>query len=704
MLLENLWIILAITAAALAYSYYVIKNTPERFKATAVLSVNLKGSQQVIPIRSLDENYGAYDPAMINFLAAKIGTPEVARETAKNTLQRFENGKLDESHAAVIKGWLQGVPETNHVETVMKHLGGARASERRGSRFIDVSVSHAEPLMAQMIANEFTLGFVSFKKSSRAGFQTNAVVFLQQEIPRLRLRLDEEDASLAAFLRTNPIASGQEDLVSTELRNINERLVALKSQKVQLEADWEQVEKVRNDPQQLLLIQSVAKSPRIASLRNQIQIQENNIVNLEQRYRAKHPKMIEAKNFLQSLSDSIEKEALDAPRQLELGLKNLQRELTQLEVLNKEYEKEITEKNVNLLTYNRLKNAADSTRKLYQSAVIRLDEIRILQAKDQDADYQVSVFSLARRPGRPYQPDPQRIIMLHVGIGLALSLGIIYFLHLLDTTIKSVDQAERMFGIPVLGSIPRSSDIRGDKQRLILSADPNSLCAEAFRTLRAAISLLGREDERRVTLFTSAVPAEGKTFCSANFALASANQGRKTLIVDFDLRRPSVGETFGIPSEQIGVSDCLLGKATIEDAAVVTEYQNLHVMSAGTMVPNPSELISSKHTPEFIALAKEKYDQVVLDNAPVTAVSDTLLILHYVDTVCLVSRAAKTSYRLVGRALELIRRGGVSPSGLVLNFVPQRGRTGYYYYYYSNKNYYGGYGQDRKKKKSKAAY
>jgi capsular exopolysaccharide synthesis family protein len=190
------------------------------------------------------------------------------------------------------------------------------------------------------------------------------------------------------------------------------------------------------------------------------------------------------------------------------------------------------------------------------------------------------------------------------------------------------------------------------------------------------------------------VPSEGKTFCSVNFSIANAKQGKKTLIMDFDLRRPSVGDTFGIDLKTLGVTDVLLGKKTFKEVSLQTDFENLTVIPAGSMVPNPSELISGKHVKKLIDDACKDYDQVVIDNAPITAVSDTLMILKYVQTVCIVTRAGKTSDRLIGRSLELIRRSGSSPSGLILNFVSEKRRAGYYYYKSDNRYY--GYGGDRK--------
>jgi len=704
LLIENLWIVLVLCAAALAYAYYEVRNTPVLFKSTGVMEVESNSRRSVLghPDYEATQRGWYRDPSAMDALAKGVGTQNAGKFIARRVLEQFESGELNDSNIA---GWVKNVSGQDEKIDVLARevLSRVNAKVRERSKFIDVSAVDANPKVARLIAHEAMMGYVEFQKAKREESQTNRAGFLRRQIPDFKKKLDAAEEELASFLRTNTISVGGDDIMSGDLKGLNDRLLTIRADRLQLETDWETLEKVRNDPEKLQLIPSVSRTLTVAELRRKVTDQQNEIVNLQQRYRSKHPKMIEATTLLSSLKTNLVNEVLKAPARLEIELNKLRTDELRLQKTVKEWEIKVTENNVKRREYTRLLEAAQAAKKLYQSAEQRLVEIELTREDKKDDDHLVSAFEAPKLPGVPFQPNKKRIVTTYVGVGLTLSLGIIYLLFMLDTTIKSVDQAERMFGIPVLGSIPRSGDIRGDKQRLILSADPNSLCSEAFRTLRAAIGLLGREEERRVTLFTSAVPSEGKTFCSANFALASANQGRKTLIVDFDLRRPSVGDTFDIPSDQIGVSDCLLGKATLEEAAVVTEYENLHVMPAGSMVPNPSELISSKYTPEFINLAKEKYDQVVLDNAPVTAVSDTLLILHYVDTVCLVSRAAKTSYRLIGRALELIRRGGVTPSGLVLNFVPQRGRSGYYYYYHSDKSYYGGYGPQRKKK-SNAAY
>ena len=213
-------------------------------------------------------------------------------------------------------------------------------------------------------------------------------------------------------------------------------------------------------------------------------------------------------------------------------------------------------------------------------------------------------------------------------------------------------------------------------------------CTEAFRSLRASLGLLGREEDRKVVLFTSAVPSEGKSFCCVNYAVAYAQQGKRTLVVDFDLRKPSLAETFGVKGDMPGVTDVMLGKEPLEKCVQTTRFDNLFLLTAGRMVPNPAELISGPWSKQLIHEAAAKFDHVVLDNAPINAVSDALLIVKEAQTVCLVMHARRTSARVVGRALEMLRRAGGKPSGLVLNFLPQSAGSGYYYYYSGNK-YYG---------------
>jgi Mrp family chromosome partitioning ATPase len=335
--------------------------------------------------------------------------------------------------------------------------------------------------------------------------------------------------------------------------------------------------------------------------------------------------------------------------------------------------------------------------------------------------------------------------------GIAAGLAVIFGANALDRSVKTVDQAENTFGLPVLAAIPEVTrgESGGQPQddggappgtssyRLVAEA-PEGPAAEAFRNLRAALSLLGPESERKVFLFTSALPNEGKSFTSANYSLSLAQQGHRVLLIDGDLRRPSLHKIFrevgpgaaaGNPEEdQHGIVDYLVGDVTLADALRIVSARDvdiigtnspspggtvtatggqLSVLAGGRRAPNPAELLSGRSFSELVAEAAAHFDRVVIDSAPVLAVSDTLLMTPYVQTVCMVVRAGRTARNAVQRAVLLLGGTGSSPAGVILNRLPRNRGTDYYYYYASHGygagegSYTGGYADDRSKRARK---
>jgi capsular exopolysaccharide synthesis family protein len=309
--------------------------------------------------------------------------------------------------------------------------------------------------------------------------------------------------------------------------------------------------------------------------------------------------------------------------------------------------------------------------------------------------------------------------------GLAIGLAFIFGADALDRSIKTVDQAEDTTGLPVFAAVPdttdegpvsrlkrRSKALGGSNYRVVVET-PQSPAAEAFRNLRAALSLLGPEAARKVSLFTSAVPSEGKSFTSANYALALAQQGYRVLLIDGDLRRPNMHKIFRFPNARDnsnedsapGVTDCLVGETDLASAArqipageiqlvdedieltgkiLTATGGQLYVLAGGRRAPNPAELLAGPFFGQLVAEASKLFDRVVIDSAPILAVSDTLLMTPYAQTVCIVVRAAKTPRPAVRRAIILLAKSGIRPAGLVLNRLRRSRGVGYYYYYASH--------------------
>jgi capsular exopolysaccharide synthesis family protein len=341
------------------------------------------------------------------------------------------------------------------------------------------------------------------------------------------------------------------------------------------------------------------------------------------------------------------------------------------------------------IEYNVLLRELQSDRALYDSVLKRLKETDFSKHLDNSS---ISIVEPAQRPAAPVKLPVQLVGTVALVGTFFAALAFFYLLRVANKSIRTVDDAELSLGIPVWGAIPAT---RIPRKRLphVVVEQPGSICSESFRTLRTCASLAARNGNK-VHLFTSADPGEGKTFCSVNHAICQAQEGRHTLLIDLDLRKPSLGAGFSLPPDTPGVAEYLTGTRSLVELVQPVAQVNLFVLTAGSPLPNPAEALGKGELRQLLEEAARDYDRIVLDTAPILAVSDTLLILSLADTVCLVVRSGKTPRRAIARAMELMARANVSPSGIVLNFLPQYRGAGYYYHYgpegrYGNKAVYG---------------
>jgi polysaccharide biosynthesis transport protein len=246
--------------------------------------------------------------------------------------------------------------------------------------------------------------------------------------------------------------------------------------------------------------------------------------------------------------------------------------------------------------------------------------------------------------------------------------------------VKSVDAAEAALGLPVLATVPRTRHQRLDSKPIVLRS-PASAQAEAFRSLRTALALTAGQDARSV-LFTSAVPDEGKSFCSLNCAASYTQQGLRTLLIDADLRRPSLQHLFSDPNERPSLTACLRDPELFDQAVQKTPIENLYRLGNWQHEPGSAELVAKTGMREILRRAHASFDRVVIDSAPLMAVSDTLYIAQSVSTICLVIHTGRTPRRVAKRALTLLEEVSKRPAtGLVLNKIRTRSSADQYYYY-----------------------
>lgn len=774
--LEKLWILILCTIAGLFLALGYLARTPKLYQGHIVLEVDI---QEPTLVRS-DDGASRMRSA---FLASQDALRTIEQNLTNRTLlaRVIRSEGLADDNGEALLGRTKGKapapkkesPATKAavVETALTQteqaLGGALSTMvkpvvRRGTRLIDLYVVNEDPNLAQRLAEAVGREYIRNSIERRANFAQDTLRYLLEEEERLKANLQKSEGAVAEYKAKTPDAlqlgggansntgqnSGARGGVEEKLQELNTKATAAKTERIRLEGELAQIEQAGDDIDALLAVPSLAVAPAVVERKRDVNQIETALATLSQRYKEKHPRMIAAKAALADARAALKQTILQQPAVLKNAIEQARATEDSLRAAAGEQEKAALALNKAAIGYQELARQADTDRALYESVLRQIKETDLTKGTKTNA---VSVVEHSPLPNTPVSPNTMRTIMLGLLGGIAAGLATIFGANALDRSVKTVDQAETTFGLPVLAAIPEVS--RGDSgdqpqddggapppgtssYRLVAEA-PEGPAAEAFRNLRAALSLLGPEVERKVFLFTSALPNEGKSFTSANYSLSLAQQGHRVLLIDGDLRRPSLHKIFrdvgpagaaAPEEEQRGIVDYLVGEVALADAiravsardvdiigtnspspggTVTATGGQLSVLAGGRRAPNPAELLSGRSFAELVAEAATLFDRVVIDSAPVLAVSDTLLMTPYVQTVCMVVRAGRTARNAVQRAVLLLGGTGSRPAGVILNRLPRNRGTDYYYYYASHGygagegSYTGGYADDRAKRARK---
>lgn len=299
------------------------------------------------------------------------------------------------------------------------------------------------------------------------------------------------------------------------------------------------------------------------------------------------------------------------------------------------------------------------------------------------------VMETPRQMGGPVNGDEKsKTYTFYLAIGLALPLiFVICKEELFNYAISTKEDCERLSGLPVIGTIENISKKMSSSSTTLVKNFPKSSFAESFRNMRIRLEYMAQRETGITVLVTSAEPGDGKTFIAGNIASVYQLTGRRVVLIDFDLRRPSVGKLLNMQTKK-GVSNFLIGQVTLDEITVTHPEYEFDVITAGTLPPNPSELIKTKKTKDLIEYLQTKYDYVIVDCSPIGLVSDAYILSKYVDTTLFVVRRAKTNKAFFKSVVGQMRNDGLEHAALVFNDV--KGREGYYgtSRYYGDKSYY----------------
>jgi capsular exopolysaccharide synthesis family protein len=293
----------------------------------------------------------------------------------------------------------------------------------------------------------------------------------------------------------------------------------------------------------------------------------------------------------------------------------------------------------------------------------------------------VSIVEAATKPSSPFKPNIMMNTILAAAVGLFLAAGIAFLIEYLDDTVKSPEDLEAN-GLPSLGGVARFHRPKDPADNLIAGSASQGHFSEAYRVLRTNVQFSTIDRPGQTLLVTSANPREGKSTTAANLALVTAQAGKKVILVDSDLRRPSIHRFFGLSNGQ-GLTNLLLSpQSGINGCAQKTRFENLAVVTSGPLPPNPSELLASRRLDAVLDALKTQADVIIMDSPPALAVADASILASKVDGTMLVVDSSKTRAQALRRTLEALAKSKTHILGAVLNKMKRRGGGNYYYYHY----------------------
>jgi capsular exopolysaccharide synthesis family protein len=627
---RHLWIVgLSVVAGLLLSFGYIAKTTPI-YRATTVLKVAERQQHSFTSENQADN-----------------GEDDLRDDSVLNTL--IESFKLDSLYlrAANDPSLQQDtnlIPAAEDQRPSPADLAGRIKHEtsvilRRGTRLLDVNVEDPSPKTAQLLSTTVVAAFVATSGDGDISTASAKRQFLVDETDRVKKSLQKAEDGLQVYKE------------------------ALR-------------QKQRVDDQQKV------------------------IDDLTQRYLDAHPKLIEARSLMndikQNFDAEIKKVIANSPVEAAYWAQavTVQPNENPVDVVNQELKAVEARTNV-------LQNEVDTESALFANL---LKQMRDQDVQSESAPTDVKVMDVAKLPTAPVRPNSQLIIRNGLLGGLLLGIAIIIILQRLDSTFASAEEVEQITELPVVAIVPilpRSSAAKRKKKAatspledeplddLVLISDPSGVAAENIRNLWAALELVGKEEDRRTMMFSSALPGEGKTFTSCNYAVSLAQHGSKTLLIDADLRRPSVHTRFRLKNDRPGLTEHVGRGTPLSEVVIKSVEPNLHIMLTGGKCPNPAEFLSGNGFVETLQRALRTYDRVVVDSPPIIPVGDTRLIAPYVQTVYLVVRAESTSRHAVRRSINFLEMVNVRPVGIVYNCVPSWSMDEYHGYSYSQKYKYG---------------
>ena len=567
----------------------------------------------------------------------------------------------------------------NYADALIARLA---VDQVRGSQLVDMSFASADPEFAARAANAFADEYVGQNLALKIQNLEKSAEWLTGEVERQAKLVQQSELQLQHYRETQDagaLDSGQ-NIVVARLNSLNEQLTLARTDRIRKENLYKQLQGAGSNVDS---ISAVLNNTQVQNLRSRLNELQQESLRVAERYGEKHPERQRVAAAFASartqLEDEIKKAVLNARNDYDAAVAQ---ERMLLSTLNesKQAATDLSRKGVN---YSALVREAESNRAVYSQLLTREKELRVIANSRTN---NVRVVDRAEVEGVPFTPNHRRDWVYALALGLALGLAIAFGIDYLDDTVKTPDDVTRRLKLKFLGLVPI---VPGDRHPLISGPVPHDF-GEAYRSIRTSLAAQIPGTGARVVAVASSQPLEGKTTTAVNIAMALAVGGARVLLVDADMRRPSVHKALRMSNDR-GLSQLLAGQARMREVVQRTHDPNLLTITAGRTPANPSELLASDRMRALLSgLETGPFDWIIIDTPPVLAVTDAVILAPLVHAVTFVIGAEMTRWRLAERAVETLL--GSNPRNVVaiLNKV-NFGRNKYYYsryYGHQYKNYY----------------
>ena len=584
--------------------------------------------------------------------------------------------------------------------------GGLRVSLKPNTRVVEIHYISTNPQLAASIVNTLVTTYIEQNFKTKFESTMQASEWLSKQLVDLQIKVETSQEKLVNFQKEHEILGTDEkqNIITEKLAELNRELTTAESVRMEKESLYRLVQSGDSDTAASIagVLESggtngsAGASNLLGILHGKESELKVQIAELSTQFGPSYPKVTQLNNQLKEVESQVQSELKKIVERVRGQYLAAQQQEGMLRDQFEKQKQQANKLNENAIQYSLLKRDVDVNRQLYEGLLEKLKEAGVTAGLKST---NIRLVNVARTPTGPTEPNIPRNLAFALVLGLTAGIGLAFLLENMDNTVRTTEQAQIISGVPALGMIPMGSknglDSSGKKLltvasskeavELVTQARPQSQMAESYRALRTSLLLSNLGTPPKIIMITSARPQEGKTTTSINTAIVLAQKGVRVLLIDADLRRPSVHKTLGM-GPRSGLSNVLTGSAVLEHTIARSPIlSNLFVLPAGTPPPNPAELLASSNMRDLLLELRDKYDHIVIDTPPTLSVTDAVVLSQRMDAIILVIRSNQTTKQALRRARDILAQVNARITGVLLNAVDLTSPDYYYYYEYQGK-------------------